>query len=78
MTNNIYDITLLSVSNNNNDLYSLNTFNNNLLDYWYFDLDHFPKHFLIESIIRVLYPSKGLDKNKSFNYLKGFWDKLNV
>jgi hypothetical protein len=62
MINSLYSITLINVSNNR--LHSLSTFNDNLLDYWYYDLDNFPKHFLVYALLEVLCPSKKCDIEK--------------
>lgn len=74
MTNNLYDITILDVSNINN-IDSLSIFNNNLLEIWYFDLDSHPKDYLIEDFLDVFHPSRNLRK---FNLYKKILDKLKL
>lgn len=71
MKNNLYEITLLETSKNNN-LHCLSSFLDNLLEIWYFNLDHHPKHFLVEYFLDVLFPDWPLYKKYNYNWYNRF------
>jgi len=77
MKNNLYSITLLDVSNIKNT-HSLSVFDDNLLEIWYFYLDFYPKHYLIENLLEVYNPSKNYGKNSYFNLCSKFLYKFKL
>jgi hypothetical protein len=51
-TNNIFEINFLKVSDNNN--YYLRTFKNNLLGFWSFDLNNYPRDYLTYKLLNII------------------------
>lgn len=74
MKNNLYEIAILKTCTNNKNLDCLSSFEDNLLEIWYFDLDSYPKHFLVGYFLDVLHP----DWNKNQKYNFNFYNRLKL
>ena len=77
MKNNLYDITLLEISNIKN-LHSLSTNRNNILDIWYLDLDYYPKHYLFENLLSIFHPNRNVGKKYNLNLYSKFLENLKL